>query len=241
MKKIFKITLWGLGVLVGLLVIAGAVFVINFLLATRSMTPQATSALNDSVFCVKDKFVNAYIFKGKEHYLMVDAGLGEGSFLEGLNQLGISPEKITTILLTHTDGDHTGAIGLFKNPKIYMHKDEEQMINGTTAKMGPFKTKWKYGPYQLFNSNDTLTIDGLKIRIIHTPGHTPGSVCFIISNNYLLTGDNLVVVDGKAEHFAEKFNMNTPLQVESIKAIPELKSFKYILMAHHGVIKNSGE
>ena len=238
MNKTFKRILWGIGIPLGLVIIASTVFLISFLLTTRKMTPAATAAINDSVFVVKDRFVNAFLFKGKQSYLMVDAGFGEKSFLAELNKLGIAPEKITTILLTHTDGDHTGSIGLFENPKIYMHKDEEQMINGQTAKMGPFKTKWKYGPYLLFNSNDTLAIDGLKIRIIHTPGHTPGSVCFVINNDYLLTGDNLVVVDGKAAHFIEKFNMNSAQQIESIKLLPDLKSFKYILMAHHGIIKN---
>ena len=238
MKKILKRTLWGIAIFLGLMVIAAVVFVINFLLTTQKMTPAETSAVNDSVFVVKDRFVNAYVFKGKQSYLMVDAGFGNDNFLSGLIKLGIAPEKITTILLTHTDSDHTGAISLFTNPKIYMHRDEEQMINGQTAKMGPFKTRWKYGPYLLFNSNDTLAIDGLKIRIIHTPGHTPGSVCFVINDDYLFTGDNLIVVDGKAEHFIEKFNMNTAQQIESIKALPDLKSFKYILMAHHGIIKN---
>ena len=238
MNKIIKRTVWGVGILLGLLVIAVAVFGINFLLATRKMTPAETAAINDSVYVVKDRFVNAYIFKGKHEYLMVDAGFGKDNFHSQLNKLGIAPEKITTILLTHADGDHTGSIGLFTNPLIYLHKNEEQMINGQTAKMGPFKTKWKYGPYMLFESNDTLFIDGLRIKIIHTPGHTPGSVCFVINDDYLVTGDNLVVVNGKAEHFVEQFNMNTPLQIESIKAIPDLKSFKYILMAHHGIIKN---
>jgi glyoxylase-like metal-dependent hydrolase (beta-lactamase superfamily II) len=238
MKKVIKRTLWGLGILIGLLVIGGGVFIINFLMATRSMTPAETSAINDSVYCVKDKFVDAFIFKGKQNYLMVDAGISKGSFLAELKKLGISPDQITTILLTHTDTDHTGSIGLFRNPEIYMHKDEEQMINGTTSKMPPFKNKWKYGPYHLFNSNDTLRIDGLTVRIIHTPGHTPGSVCYIINNDYLLTGDNCIVVNGKAEHFVKKFNMNTEQQIQSIKSLPDLKSFKYILMAHNGIIRN---
>jgi glyoxylase-like metal-dependent hydrolase (beta-lactamase superfamily II) len=237
MNKIVKRTIWGFGILVGLLVIASAVFLINFLLATRSMTPAETSAVNDSVYCVKDRFVNAYIFKGKEGYLMVDAGIGEGSFSKELKKLGISPDQVTNILLTHTDGDHTGSIGLFKNPGIYMHREEEQMINGTTAKMGP-KTHWKYGPYRLFNSNDTLKIEGLTVRVLHTPGHTPGSVCYIINNDYLLTGDNCILANGKYGNFVEKFNMNTAEQTESIRALPDPKSFRYILMAHHGIIKN---
>src|SRR5665647_1453195 len=140
MNKLVKRILLGLGIMIGLVVIVASVFVLNFILETRAMTPAETSAINDSVFVVKDRFVNAYIFKGKQSYLMVDAGFGQGNFHSELSKLGIAPEKITTILLTHTDGDHTGSIGLFTNPKIYMHKDEEQMINGQTAKMGPFKT-----------------------------------------------------------------------------------------------------
>jgi hypothetical protein len=60
----------------------------------------------------------------------------------------------------------------------------------------------------------------------------------VINNDYLLTGDNSIVKDGKAEHFVEKFNMDTGKQVESLKALPDLKSFKYIMTAHHGMIKN---
>jgi len=119
-----------------------------------------------------------------------------------------------------------------------MHHDEEQMINGTTGKTKFSKTKWKYGPYTLLANNDTLTIDGLKIKILHTPGHTPGSSCYIIGRDYLATGDNLVVKDGKYEHFIEMFNMNTAQQVESLKILPDPSSFKYILTGHHGVVRN---
>ena len=238
MKKAVKISLRGIGILVGVLVLAGAGFYLNFKIGTGKMTPAETSAINDSVFCVKDNFVNAYIFKGKKSYLMVDAGFSKSSVLEQLKKLGISPEQITTVLLTHTDGDHIAAIPLLTNPKIYMHREEEQMINGKTAKMGPLKAHWAFGPYALFDSNDTLTIDGLQIRIIHTPGHTPGSVCFVIGKDYLVTGDNLIVVNGKAEHFVKAFNMDTPRQIESLKSLPDMKSFKYILTGHHGITRN---
>ncbi len=238
MKKAVKIIIWSFGILVGLLVLAGAGFYISYKVATKSMAPAETMAVNDSVYSIKDSFVNAYIFKGKSSYLMVDAGFSKNTVLAEMKKLGISPDQITTILLTHTDSDHTGAIGLFSNPKIYMHRDEEQMINGQTAKMGPFKMHWQYGPYVLLNSNDTLTVDGLKIKIIHTPGHTPGSVCFVIGRDYLVTGDNLIVTDGKAGPFLDKFNMNTAQQIESLKVLPDLKSFKYILTAHYGITRN---
>jgi hydroxyacylglutathione hydrolase len=237
MKRLKKIILWGLAIFACLLITAAILFYVKFHNATKTMTPAETGAINDSVWCVRDKFVNAFIFKGNNSYLMLDAGISKNNFKKELKKLGITPEQITTILLTHTDGDHIGSISLFTNPTIYMHKDEEQMINGTTGKTKYFKTKWKYGPYNLLNDNDSLTIDGLRIKIIHTPGHTPGSSCYIIGDDYLLTGDNLIVTNGKYEHFVEMFNMNTPEQLESLKLLPVPGSFKYILTGHHGVTK----
>jgi glyoxylase-like metal-dependent hydrolase (beta-lactamase superfamily II) len=236
MKRPVKIILLSVTILVGIIIIAALGYLFSFIGATKKMTPAETQAINDTVLCIKDKFVNAYLFKGKTGYLLADAGFGKKNFRLQLNKLGIDAGQIKTILLTHTDGDHIGAIGIFNTPAIYMHRDEEQMINGTTGKTKFFKPKWKYGPYILLDSNDTLTIDGLSIKIIHTPGHTPGSACYIIGDEYFVTGDNLAVKDGKYYHFIEKFNMNTPLQNESLKILPSPGQFKYILTGHDGII-----
>jgi glyoxylase-like metal-dependent hydrolase (beta-lactamase superfamily II) len=236
MNKTLKRILWALAILASLIIIGVILFYLNFLKATKSMTPAETGAINDSVWSIKDRFVNAYLFKGKNSYLLIDAGIGKKNFNIELQKLGIKSDQITTLLLTHTDGDHIGATALFKNAIIYMHRDEEQMINGTTGKTKFSKPKWKFGPYTLLNSNDSLTIDGLKIKIFLTPGHTTGSSCYTIGNDYLLTGDNLVVSDGKYDHFVEKFNMNTQQQLESLKLLPDPGLFKYILTGHHGVV-----
>lgn len=237
MKGPVKWILRGFTAVAGLLLLSAAVLLFNFIKATKAMIPGETMAINDSVWCIKDRFVNAYIFKGKDSYLLFDAGMSKKRFRGELVKLGINPEQITAIFLTHTDGDHTGAISLFNIPAIYMHRDEEQMIDGTTGKTKYSKTKWKYGPYLLLNNNDTLIIDGLKIKISHTPGHTPGSSCYIIGNKYIVTGDNLIISDGRYVHFTERFNMDTPLQIESLKLLPVSGSFEYILTGHHGIVK----
>jgi hydroxyacylglutathione hydrolase len=236
MGKTIKWILWVVIVAAGLFIIAAVIFYTNFRHAISTMTPTETGSINDSVWCIKDKYANAYLFKGEKKYLMVDAGIGRNKFRIEMGKLNINPDNVTTILLTHTDADHIGAIPLFKNASIYMQRDEEQMINGTKGKTKFFKPKWKFGPYILLAGNDTLTLDGLKIKILHTPGHTPGSSCYLIGSDYLVTGDNLIVKSGKFEHFIEMFNMNTDQQVESLKLLPDPASFKYILTAHHGVV-----
>jgi glyoxylase-like metal-dependent hydrolase (beta-lactamase superfamily II) len=237
MNKTLKLSLRISAAIFGLLIIAAVLFFINFRQGIKDMTPAKTGALNDSVYIIKDRFVNAYLFKGNDAYLAVDAGMGAKYFKKEMAKIGIKPEQVKTLLLTHTDSDHTGATGLFTNANIYMHKNEEQMIDGTTGKTKYSKTVWKYGSYVLLSDNDILTIDGLKIKILHTPGHTPGSSCYIIGSEYLVTGDNLTISDGNYMEFIEKFNMNTPEQLESLKTLPDPSSFKYILTGHHGVFK----
>jgi hydroxyacylglutathione hydrolase len=239
MKKSIKRIVSGVVILASVLIIVVIIFLINFRNATKEMTPSETGSINDSVWCIKDKFVNAYLFKGNHFFLLVDAGIGKRNFKAGLNKFGVNPEQVTTLLLTHADGDHTGAISFFKNATIYLHKDEEQMINGEKGKTKYFKTRWKRTDYKLLDSNETFQIDGLKIKIIHTPGHTPGSSCYIIGDDYLVTGDNLVLKDGNYLSFVEMFNMNTSQQIESLKLLPDPASFKYILMGHHGIVKIS--
>lgn len=82
------------------------------------MKPGDTVQINDTVWCIKDRFVNAYIFKGNRGYLLVDAGFSKKNFKAEMDKVGITPEQITALLLTHTDGDHIGAIGLLPNATI---------------------------------------------------------------------------------------------------------------------------
>jgi hydroxyacylglutathione hydrolase len=241
MNKTLKISLWGVAIFLLLIITGVAVYLISFLKATKAMTPAETGIINDTVWCIKDKFVNSYIFKGEQSYLIIDAGIGDKNFKREMDKIGINPDKIKNIFLTHTDGDHIGAIGLFKNAVIYMHRNEEQMINGTNGKSKYSKPIWKFGRYTLMDSNDSLALDGLKIKILYTPGHTPGSVCYVIGNDYLLAGDNLKVTNGEYDHFVEKFNMDTPQQIKSLKLLPDPRSFKYILTAHHGAIKTGDQ
>lgn len=237
MDRPFKITLWAGGIIIGLLIIVAVIFLIYFRSATKEMTPAETSAINDSVFCIKDRFVNAYLFRTGDSYIIFDAGMSEDHFSSEMSTLGLDPGKVTAVFLTHTDGDHIGAMGLFKNSKAYMHRDEEQMVNGQNKK-GPVTVIWKYGPYSLLDNNDTVRVGGLSVVIIHTPGHTPGSSCYIVNDSYIITGDNMTVADGKPAQFVEMFNMDTGKQIESLKTLPELSRFSYILTAHHGVYRN---
>jgi hypothetical protein len=97
MNKTLKISLWVIAAILGLIIIAVAVYLINFLTATKAMTPAETGPINDTVWCIKDRFVNSYI-KGEQSYLMVDAGMSDKNFKLEMDRIGISPDQITALI-----------------------------------------------------------------------------------------------------------------------------------------------
>jgi len=172
------------------------------------MSPAETQAINDTVFCIKDSYVNAFLFKTEDGYLMFDAGNNENKVIKELTALGIKTEEVHTVLLTHSDGDHIAALGVLKNAEIYMHRDEKQMVDGTTPRLGSIR-EWEFGDYKLFESNQLIETGSLSIKVVHTPGHTPGSCCFIINDQYFITGDNLFIADG-AYRAQQSLSMYSP-------------------------------
>lgn len=237
MNKILKRILISVGILVLLVLLAGGGFYLKFLSETKKMAALETGRVHDSVYCVKNKFVNAFIFKGDHGYVMVDAGLDGDGVLAEMAKLGISPADVHALFLTHTDSDHTGAAGMVPNAKIYIHKDEEQMINGQNGKFPFVRFHWHYPPYSLLSDTDTLTVDGVSIQVIHMPGHTPGSCSYLINHVDLAVGDNLAIENGKIIPFNDFFNMDSRVQANSIASTKELHTAKYILSAHYGILK----
>src|SRR5450631_1907746 len=99
MKKILKRILFVLGAILILILMASLIFLFSFIHTTRSMTPSGTVALNDSVWCIKDHYVNAYIFKAKSDYFMIDAGISKKTFNKELEKLGIKSKKVVPYFL----------------------------------------------------------------------------------------------------------------------------------------------
>ncbi len=211
---------------------------LRFCLGLREMTLAETGRVNDEVFCIKERAVNTYVFRGKQGYLMVDAGMCERTVERELGKLGIDPAQVTDIVLTHADGDHVDALGLFKNAGVYMHRDEEQMIDGKTGKFPLVKFKWKWGAYTLFDGDEPLSLAGLEVRVFHAPGHTPGSCSFLIGTDYLATGDHLSYKNGRFGLLPDIFNMDTRAQEVSIRRLPNPETMKFVLTSHYGVIEN---
>ena len=167
--------------------------------------------ISDGIYQFKG-ISNFYLVLGSE-VILVDTGMpGRTKELDKhLKKLDMTPSEIETIVITHHHQDHTGSLDKMKSltgAKVAIHKDDAEYVSGEKKQPGPLFMK----PFMalikvIYNVKpvkaDILLEDGDDVgnyKVIHTPGHTPGSICLYNPNNKVLfAGDNLRYSDGKLE------------------------------------------
>lgn len=234
MNKILKRIIIVISIIIGLLALAFIGMYFKMKHEMKDFYPIETGKLVDNIYVVKDDFANVYIIKDSSQYIVIDCGNDEISVAEAMKKLKIDPNSVSTVLLTHTDGDHVGALGFFKKAKLYMSKEEEQMINGKKSKFLWFGNSISRTDYTLLEDSQTFMIGNLKIETILVPGHTSGMMAYLINDKYLFTGDILSLKDGKIAPIPEFFNMDNVQALKSMDIIRHIPTAEYIFTAHWG-------
>lgn len=232
--KLIKKILIAIGILVGVIVILGGFYLYKNKAEISKFHPNETKEVVAGIYSIKNNYVNMYLVKNGDSYIAIDAAIEQQNVKQEMDKLKIAPEAVTAVLLTHTDYDHVGAIKLFKNAKVYISTAEQQMINGETVRDMIIKKNKLDSAYEMIEDNQTIDISGLKVKGILTPGHTPGSMSYIINDEYLFSGDTLSLKDGKADIFSELFNMDSDTQAKSITKLANLSGIKDVFTAHYG-------
>ncbi|MEE8413218.1 MAG: MBL fold metallo-hydrolase [Dehalococcoidales bacterium] len=119
---------------------------------------------------------NAYIVvcQKTQASVLIDTPAEAGTILEKLQ--GTSPAYI---LLTHNHPDHIGALS-----ELHSELQIPLAANASDSARLPVT------PEMLLSDGDEISVGELKLEVLHTPGHTPGSICFRIGR-YLLSGDTI--------------------------------------------------
>lgn len=126
---------------------------------------------------------NGYIIYQQEGSacFIIDPGAKAERFLEFLDSMNLACEGI---LLTHHHSDHVGAVDKIRKAldcPVHIHREDADMYKKPAATM---------------EDGDTFDLDGEILTVIHTPGHTRGSVCFYAEKSKLaFTGDTIFNVD----------------------------------------------
>jgi len=240
MKKPTKRVLIGSVLLICVIIPLFSFYLIKFRAETAKMAALDTGEVLEGIYSIDNGFVNLFLIKGLKGYIAVDAGNNAKKVAKEMEKLKIGEDKVLAVLLTHSDSDHVAGIDLFKNAKVYLARAEEQMINGQTSRALIFKNKLEK-EYELLNDNQEIIIDGIDIKCISTPGHTPGAMCYLVNGIHLFTGDTISLKNGQAGLFNEFFNMDSETQKESIKKLSKLPRVQNVFTAHYGFSNNYQE
>ncbi|NLZ46219.1 MAG: MBL fold metallo-hydrolase [Clostridiales bacterium] len=106
--------------------------------------------------------------------------------------------RITKILLTHGHYDHIGASGAIQektNCKVYIHQNDKDKLSDGDSDLASIFNLPKLTPPKVIETvkdDDIIKLDEVSFKVIHTPGHTCGSVCYVLdSNDIIFSGDTL--------------------------------------------------
>lgn len=133
-------------------------------------------------FVLGELATNCYIVEGvnRRAFVVDPAAKGEQIALF-LRERGLT---LDAIVLTHAHFDHMGGLRVLAQETgaaVYLHAADEQIV----PQMSHGRMTETFTPY-----GETVTAAGLTLRVLHTPGHSPGSVC-LLTENTLFTGDTL--------------------------------------------------
>ncbi len=149
--------------------------------------------------------VGCYILSNdNKEAIVIDPGGDADKIIKFLGEHDLRPKYLIN---THGHGDHIGANkalkDLFPEMKICIHKADEEMLTNpfkNLSALGGFESKdyiCKSPPAdRTLEEGDTITLEGIKLEVLHTPGHTPGGICLLNrsqdkKSDILFSGDSL--------------------------------------------------
>ena len=166
---------------------------------------------------IENGMVRFFLLKGTEKALLIDTGMTVRHAKEIAEALAGLP---VLLLNTHADGDHTGGNGQFES--FLMHPADE----------AHYRKEGKGGRLVSVRDGDEIDLGNRKLRIIHIPGHTPGSIAVLdISRRVLISGDSLQE-HGRIFMFGEHRNMRD--YIASMEKLDKMKADFDEIWPSHG-------
>jgi len=182
-----------------------------------------TGSVCDGVLAICDGCVNLYVMKSPTGLLCIDAGWAPGRILHAFSDLGLDIRDVTAVFVTHLHWDHARCIDLYPHAQVFVGEREIRSTRRNVART-----------WEKVRADQTVNVAGFAVRVLETPGHTPGSMSFLVDGRFLFTGDTIQFRHGEAFPFMPWFGSDRAALDLSIRKLARIDGLKYIFTAHTG-------
>ena len=147
------------------------------------------------VYCIDGRGLssNTYILENNGEAFIFDPSAKEKEISDVLDKIGATP---VAIVLTHGHFDHTLTLSDVREKygvPVMIHTKDNEMLGDSEKNAGKLLI-WKRFDNdpadKTFDDGDVLMLGGHKVKVLHTPGHTKGSCCFI-ADGIMISGDTI--------------------------------------------------
>ena len=181
---------------------------------------------------ILERFVYSYLITGKQ-ICLIDSGVvsSEDVIFDYMEKIGLNPKDISLMILTHSHPDHIGSAKSIKEKsgcKVLAHHKEKSWIEDVNLqeKERPVPNfhslvEGSVEVDEILEDGDVLNLgENISLKIIHTPGHSEGSISLLIPEEGVLFTGDVIPIKGDLPIYDDA--------VESIHSIEKLKEIKGI-------------
>lgn len=235
--------------LIILLILTG----MSIVACSSEITMQPSPDTSERVITVNMGHFNIYFVRTADGYLLVDTGMpGEASLQEAFVVAGVSPDEVKLIVLTHGHTDHIGAVAYAKEitgAELLCHEyTAEYVRQGKSVPAIAHDLRGRFfnlispttypaaEPDIVMQEEFDLQAYGIDGKIVHTPGHSQGSVAIVLDNGEMLLGD--LVRGTEPEIHLGSYYEDKDVLIQSLEKLAAYDADK-IYLSHGASIDNA--
>jgi glyoxylase-like metal-dependent hydrolase (beta-lactamase superfamily II) len=194
--------------------------------------PFVTHQLKPNIYWIEGGGGNSTVIIGDKGVIVVDAKTTKPGGQELLDDIAkITPKPVTTVILTHSDGDHVNGLAAFPaGIKIIAQENNKKEQEAALAAGGRGAPPADHQPTQVITKQkETLTIEGEKIELYHwAPAHTSGDLIVYLPNEKIVATGDIIATANPYPRIHDEKNGSTEGWLITAKGMAALDADTFI-------------